>query len=49
MNLTFLLWGNILVWAGIGGYVLFLARKQSSISKRLEQMEISRDEHFFNR
>lgn len=31
---------NILVWLGIGGYVAFLARRQSALAARVKQMEI---------
>lgn len=31
---------NILVWLGIGGYVAFLARRQTALAARVKQMEL---------
>jgi CcmD family protein len=41
---AFLLAANIVVWLGIGGYVLFLANSQKRLERRLRQMEMVSDE-----
>ena len=41
---NYLLAANVVVWLGIGGYLIFLAAKQARLEKGLRQMEILRDE-----
>lgn len=38
--MNYLLIANICVWAGVGGYVLFLARQHSNLERRVRQLEI---------
>ncbi|MDD6181153.1 MAG: CcmD family protein [Desulfovibrionaceae bacterium] len=42
-----LLWlaaANVAVWAGTGLYLIFMARQQRLLDKRLRQLELLRDE-----
>lgn len=38
--MNYLLIANICVWAGVGGYVLFLAGRQAALERRVRQLEI---------
>lgn len=38
MNYLFI--ANVCVWVGVGGYVLFLARGQAVLERRVRQLEI---------
>jgi len=38
MNYLFI--ANVCVWAGVGSYVLFLARRQAGLERRVRQLEI---------
>ena len=40
MATGYLLAANILVWLGIGGYCLTLARRQRTIDQRVRQLEM---------
>jgi CcmD family protein len=42
--MTYLIAGNIAVWLGIGGYVLYLATVQTRLGLKIRQLEISADE-----
>ncbi|SDK74331.1 CcmD family protein [Maridesulfovibrio ferrireducens] len=39
-NETYLLIGNIAVWAGIAGYLAFIAAKGVAMERRITQMEM---------
>jgi len=41
---TYLFAANALVWIGVGGYLLFLSRVQARLKKRLNRLEMSRDD-----
>lgn len=43
-GLNWLLYGNIVVWLGLGLYVAFLARSHSQLKHRITQMEIMSDD-----
>lgn len=43
MSLTYLLWANVLVWIGIGGYLVLLSGRQRGLQERIEQLET--DQH----
>ena len=34
---------NMVVWIGLGAYIFFLARAQSTLAKRLRHMEMMND------
>ncbi|MBO4335951.1 MAG: CcmD family protein [Desulfovibrio sp.] len=36
---SWLLAANVFVWLGLGGYTLFLSRKQQKLFRRLQQLE----------
>lgn len=38
--MDFLLIANVCVWVAVAGYVLFLARQQSVLQRRIRQLEI---------
>jgi CcmD family protein len=42
--MTYLILGNIAVWAGIGGYLFYLALVQKKLGLRVRQLEVSADE-----
>ncbi|MGE4296456.1 MAG: CcmD family protein [Desulfovibrionaceae bacterium] len=44
-NTGYLLAANVLVWLGVGGFVLFLARSQKSLETRIAHMEHLGDDH----
>lgn len=44
MNTGYLFAANVIVWLGIGGYLVFLASRQAALSKRIRQMEILSDD-----
>jgi CcmD family protein len=44
MNIMFLFYSNLVVWAGVAGYILLLARKQAELDRRLEQLELMKGE-----
>ena len=35
-----LLYANVAVWLGIGGYLFFIARTQKNLERRLQQVEL---------
>ncbi|MCR5814905.1 MAG: CcmD family protein [Desulfovibrio sp.] len=39
---SWLLAANVIVWLGLGGYTLFLSRKQQKLFQRLQQLEHTR-------
>lgn len=39
-----LLYANVAVWLGIGGYIFIIARFQQRLEQRLRQMEIMHDD-----
>lgn len=41
---SYLMIGNVAVWLGVGGYILFLSSRQRRYELRLKQMEQLRDE-----
>lgn len=41
---SYLLLANILIWLGVGGYIVFIARGQERLRKRLDQVEAMLDE-----
>jgi CcmD family protein len=43
MSINFLFYANIVVWLGVASYVLFLAKRQAALSRRLEQLELAED------
>lgn len=44
MDTSYLFAANVAVWLGIGGYLVFLALRQSAISRRIRQTEILSDD-----
>ena len=38
-NITWLMSANIMVWLGLGAYLLFLTKKQCTLQKRLSLKE----------
>ncbi len=38
----FLLAANVIIWAGVAGYVAFLALRQSRLETRLKHLELLR-------
>ncbi|MFW5730103.1 MAG: CcmD family protein [Desulfonatronovibrionaceae bacterium] len=42
--MTYLIVANVVVWAGLGGYVLFLALTQKKLARKVRQLEMSADE-----
>ena len=43
-NTGYLLAANVVVWLGVGGYLLFLAGRQKRLELRLKRME-ALDDH----
>jgi CcmD family protein len=41
MNVEYLFYANIAVWAGVAAYLLILARGQGALLRRVEQLEIA--------
>jgi CcmD family protein len=41
MNVDFLFYANIAVWAGVAAYLLILSRAQAALLRRVEQLEIA--------
>ncbi len=39
-TITWLIAANVVVWLGIGGYVLFIARGQRALQQRLQMKEM---------
>lgn len=42
-NLFWLMAANMVVWLGLGAYMFFLARAQSTLQRRLRHMEMMHD------
>ncbi|MFN2268489.1 MAG: CcmD family protein [Desulfonatronovibrio sp.] len=42
--MTYLIAGNIAVWLGIGGYLIYLAGVQKKLDLKIRQLELSSDE-----
>ncbi len=42
--MTYLIFGNIAVWLGIGGYLFYLSTIQKRLSLKIRQLEVSADE-----
>lgn len=38
--MNYLLIANVCIWLGVGGYLLFLARQQRVLERRVRQLEI---------
>ena len=38
--MNYLLIANVCIWAGVGGYVLLLARQHAVLERRVRQLEI---------
>lgn len=38
--MNYLLIANVSVWVAVGGYVLFLARQQAALERRVRQLEM---------
>ena len=34
-----LLWANVVIWVGMAAYLLFLARSQAALGKRVKRLE----------
>jgi CcmD family protein len=45
MNTDYLFIANVAVWLGIAGYLAFLAAKSRGIAKRIDQLEMLKDDH----
>ncbi len=37
---TLLIIGNVAVWLGLGGYMLFLSARAGRLARRLDQLEV---------
>jgi CcmD family protein len=44
-NIGYLLAANVIVWAGVCGYLGILSLQQKRLKQRLTQLELIRDEH----
>ncbi len=42
--MTYLIIGNIAVWLGVGGYLLYLAKTQRMLDVKVRQLETGSDE-----
>lgn len=42
--MIYLISGNIAVWLGIGGYLIYLASVQKKLDLKIRQLELSSDE-----
>lgn len=40
LTMNYLFIANVCIWIGVGGYILFLARQQSVLERRVRQLEI---------
>lgn len=38
--MNYLIIANVCIWMGVGGYLLFLARQQAVLERRVRQLEI---------
>lgn len=41
--MNYLIMANVCIWIGVGGYLLFLARQQCVLERRVQQLEILDD------
>lgn len=37
---TLLIVGNVVIWLGLGGYMLFLSARSGRLARRLDQLEV---------
>jgi CcmD family protein len=44
MQMKYLIISNLLIWLGIGGYLIFLAIKAKRLEKKVKQLELLNNE-----